>query len=117
MGIKFATFEWTKRVHNRIFSKKSISNAQNFIYGSFAACVALTVTFPTDVMRRIMQLEAVRNSTKRVAYLSKAAELYREEGVRGFFKGLKATYYKSIPSIGLAFMINEYMKRKLKLTH
>jgi solute carrier family 25 phosphate transporter 23/24/25/41 len=116
VGIKLSSFESMKRFHKELFNGRPITDIENLIYGGVAGCLAVTLTFPTDVLRRVVQVEVTMNNSKTPSYLDMIRRIYRQDGMGGFFKGLKVTYYKVIPSTALAFMTNEFMKKHLRVS-
>ena len=88
----------------------------NLVYGGVAGCIAVTLTFPTDVLRRVVQVEITMSNSKTPSYLQMIQKIYKQDGLGGFFKGLRVTYYKVIPSTAFAFMTNEFMKRRLRVS-
>ncbi len=112
-GFKFAFFEKFKHLHFILKKKKEISNFENLIYGGGAGCCAVTITYPTDLLRRKRQVQIITGEAKNGSYLDLIKGVYRREGYRGFYHGLQATYYKVIPSTAFMFAINEFLKKKL----
>ena len=104
-----------KRFHRKVYGEVPISDIQNLIYGGVAGSLAVTLTFPTDVMRRIVQVEITVGHKIIPSYVETMKKIYSQDGLGGFFKGLRVTYYKVIPSTAIAFMSNEAMKNFLHL--
>ena len=77
--------------------------------------MAVTFTYPTDLIRRKFQLQGMPGYDK-VHYTGMihcAKELVKADGVSGLFKGLVPCYVKIIPSTAIMFMCNEWLKRLL----
>jgi len=92
---------------------------KNFITGGMAGIISKCVTMPMDNIRKVMQIngEIVRrykdvyaieihenNSTK---LFSCMRTVYRTEGIRGFYKGLKPSLIKSTYGTALTFFLLE----------
>ena len=112
-GFKFAFYEEFKRMARERSGRDTFTAIENLIFGGLAGCCAVTITYPTDVMRRKRQVQIIRDETKGMSYIELVKRVWASEGVRGFYKGLAVTYYKVIPSTALAFAINEAMKKLL----
>lgn len=113
-GLKFFFFEYLRNQWSSHSQEKGVSTLGNLVCGGLASCLAVSVTYPTDVMRRKRQAQVIMNETRGLSYLELLKTTYRNEGARGFYKGLGATYYKVIPSSALAFAINEALKKSIQ---
>lgn len=86
----------------------------NLFNGAMAGTIAVTATYPTDLVRRLLQL----NGTPGHSYTGLAdcvQQLYKNEGVPGFYKGLWATYLKVAPMTAILFLCNEGLKRLINI--
>ncbi len=50
---------------------------------------------------------------KPIPYSTVIKEIYNNSGVRGFYKGYWATFWRDVPSYGLMFFSYDYMQRML----
>lgn len=92
--------------------------------GAFAGLVAQTLTYPIEVTRRRMQTIGMCNDSAISALgvkqkaaavtgkppqlptmLSTVSDLYREQGVRGFFKGVSVNWMKGPLAFGISFTV------------
>jgi len=48
-GLKFSCFNTIKGIFNQ---DGKLNNFQNFLIGSFSGCFAVTLTYPTDLIRK-----------------------------------------------------------------
>jgi hypothetical protein len=112
-GLKFFFFEYLRNRLNSSSKPKSFSTLENLVCGGMASCLAASFTYPTDVMRRKRQAQVIMSETRGLSYLGLVKNTYEKEGVRGFYKGLGATYLKVMPSSALAFAINEALKKSI----
>lgn len=113
-SLKLTFFQLLKNFfYGKNVDKRKISSTMNLGFGALAGCLAVTVTYPTDFLRRRMQVRIFENQGKeekiRIATLVKS--IIKKEGYLIFYTGLGATYLKVIPSTALAFAINEKLKR------
>ncbi|KFM24466.1 Vacuolar protein sorting-associated protein 45-like protein [Auxenochlorella protothecoides] len=98
-------------------------------FGGLAGLVAQTATYPFDVVRRRMQVEALqleslhagmtgRLSTGGLALRSTPQALLliaRVQGWRTLFVGLSINYLKVVPSTAIGFTVYDHMKHLLAL--
>ncbi|CAD8163333.1 unnamed protein product [Paramecium octaurelia] len=85
-------------------------DTQNLIFGGLAGCMALSITYPTDVIRRRLQVQ-ILSGIQHYSYLETMKLMYREQGLIVFYRGLFCTYAKVMPATAIAFTINEKLKR------
>ena len=85
--------------------------------GGFLQCILLV---PSEVIKCTMQLRTI-NPNRRVINLSHleqtvqcASDIYRAEGIAGFYKGFNVTAMREVPSIGIYFFSYKFIKDSLK---
>ena len=84
------------------------NGAEAFISGAVAGATATTVTYPLDLLRTRF---AAQGSDK--VYLSlrgAVCDIWRDEGVRGYFQGLGAGVGQVVPYMGLFFAVYDNMR-------
>lgn len=85
------------------------------ISGGIASIGALTLSYPTDLLRRRMQLQ---NFDKSVPYYKNYRDLvkkvYKNEGIYGFYRGLFPNYCKSFVQWSVHFYILHLLESLLK---
>ena len=85
------------------------------ISGGLAGTTAVTITYPTDLIRRRLQLQNFdKNVPKYSGILDCIHKINKSEGVRGLYRGLTATYIKLFPTIGIQFLVMERLKQYFK---
>jgi len=99
-------------------SKKYLSDGtKNFISGGVAGVLSKCVTMPLDNMRKVMQvngeiakrykdvyaIEIQENNSTR--FFSCMKNMYRSEGIKGFYKGIKPSLLKSTYGTALTFFL------------
>jgi len=85
----------------------------SLMLGGVAGVTAATCTYPTDLIKRRLQMKSLEGVKKYKGILDCIRRIIAEEGVIGFYKGLMACYVKVIPSVSMAFAVNNYCKKKL----
>ena len=84
--------------------------------GGFAGSTAITITYPTDLIRRRLQLQNFDKSVpKYTGILDCIRQIKKREGFRGLYRGMFASYIKLFPTIGIQFLamekLNEFLKQ------
>ena len=75
------------------------------ISGGLASTCALTISYPTDLLRRRLQLQSFDKSVP--IYHNKSdmlKKIYKSEGIHGFYRGLLPNYCKSLFNGAYTFM-------------
>ena len=81
-----------------------------FINGGLASIMALTITYPTDLMRRRLQLQGYDKSVPIYKNTFDCfRKIYKYEGIRGFYRGLHANYVKSFGQWSIYFYILDHL--------
>ena len=94
-----------------IFNECRENNINVFLSGSLAGLIAQSLVFPGDVIKRQMQLNGINN--QQILYnsiLDCIKKIYKNEGIYGFYTGLKINLIKCIPGASIQFATYEYCK-------
>lgn len=84
---------------NQKTAAQKISKFGSFVAGGLAACIAVTVTNPIELVKTRMQLQGELSASVERIYknpLQGMAVIYKNEGIRGLQKGLVAAYIYQI---------------------
>ena len=120
IGIKMASFDWLTvlSLGNDPEAKKKISPKKmiyiNLFNGAMAGTIAVTFTYPSDLTRRLLQLNGTPGHNYK-GFVDCCSQLYKNEGFGGFYKGLWATYLKVAPMTAILFLTNEALKRSINI--
>jgi solute carrier family 25 thiamine pyrophosphate transporter 19 len=108
-GIQFLTYRSTNiALNSESLPYHPPSLVSSFVSGAFAGTVATTATYPLDLLRTRF---AAQGTERVYASLSGGIrEIYRNEGVPGFFQGLAAANAQIVPYMGLFFTLYEAFK-------
>ena len=113
IGFKMASFDFLSKNFSPDPNSRFI-RLQNLVIGAAAGTIAVTLTYPTDLTRRLLQL----NGTPGHSYTGigdVCKQLWAKEGFGGFYKGLWATYLKVAPMTAILFLTNEQLKRWMNI--
>jgi solute carrier family 25 phosphate transporter 23/24/25/41 len=114
IGIKMTSFDFLM-AHFSPDKSNPYIRAYNLVLGATAGSIAVTLTYPSDLTRRLMQLNGT-NGHNYNGIADVCQQLYRKEGIAGFYKGLWATYLKVAPMTAILFLTNEQLKTWLKIS-
>ncbi|KAF3333399.1 mitochondrial substrate carrier family protein P-like isoform X2 [Carex littledalei] len=113
-GLKFYFYEEMKR-RVPVEHKKNVF--VNLACGSIAGLLSQTITYPLDVVRRQMQVQAlaVPDQIKMRGTLAILITIARTQGWRQLFSGLSINYLKVVPSVAIGFTVYDLMKLRLEV--
>jgi len=85
------------------------------IGGGMAGTTAVTITYPSDLIRRRLQLQNFDKSVPKYSgIIDCVKKIVANEGVIGLYRGLPASYIKLFPTIGIQFLAMERLNECLK---
>jgi solute carrier family 25 phosphate transporter 23/24/25/41 len=111
IGFKMASFDWMQSLTiGDGDSRKKIPQSKlvyyNLFNGAMSGSIALTLTYPLDLTRRLIQLNGTPGHNY-TGIVDACQQLWAKEGFGGFWKGLWPTYLKVIPMTAILFLTNE----------
>jgi len=116
VGLQMAFYEVFKRnVPEKIyFNDKLIIESSIFhklICGALAGLVAQTISYPGDTVRKRMISNGIGGKPKHYKHsLDCLIQIYRKEGFRSFFTGMRTNVARCIPEAAIQFAAYEYLK-------
>ncbi|XP_053547446.1 solute carrier family 25 member 33 [Bombina bombina] len=113
-AIYFASYSKSKEQFNAIFVPNS--NIVHMCSAGCAAFVTNTMMNPIWMVKTRMQLERRVIGSKQMNALQCARYVYQTEGMRGFYRGLTASY-AGISETMICFVIYESLKKHLQEVH
>jgi len=109
IGIKMASFDILKSI---VAVDKNDPKAQiaNLLLGGTAGTIAVTLTYPTDLIRRTLQLSGTPGYPVYTSMFDAVTKIVKAEGALGLYKGFSACLLKVAPSMAILFWCNELLK-------
>lgn len=114
----FSAISFSAYFHYRsILEKYNLQpDIMKMLAGGFAGSTAITITYPTDLIRRRLQLQNFDKSVPKYnGILDCIRQIKKKEGFRGLYRGMFASYVKLFPTIGIQFLamekLNEFLKQ------
>ncbi len=82
--------------------------------GGFAGSTAITVTYPTDLIRKRLQMQSFSQDVPRYnGILDCIGKIVKQEGITGLYRGLYISYIKCFPTLAIQFWTYETLKENL----
>ncbi|KAI5628728.1 solute carrier family 25 member 36-A, partial [Silurus asotus] len=109
-AIYFAAYSTTKERMNSTLEPDSIQ--VHMVSAGMAGFTAITATNPIWLIKTRLQLDARNRGERRMNALQCVRRVYQTDGVRGFYRGMSASY-AGISETVIHFVIYESIKRRL----
>jgi hypothetical protein len=91
------------------FTNHKIIN--NFFAGGLSGISAVSITYPTDLIRRRLQIQDLdTHNIKYNGIVDCIKHIYKVDGVKGFYRGLGFCYIKIFPAMAIQFCIVDCLK-------
>ncbi|EFW99696.1 mitochondrial folate carrier protein [Grosmannia clavigera kw1407] len=118
-AVQFAVYEPMKRLYLRRgseadidASQKRLRNHATLVISTTAKLVAGAVTYPYQVVRsRLQNYDAEARFGRGIVGVS--AQLWREDGLRGFYRGLVPSVIRVLPATWVTFLVYENIRHSL----
>jgi solute carrier family 25 thiamine pyrophosphate transporter 19 len=111
-GVQFPVQAWVKQWLQKAGLERSVgSGACSFASGALASAVATVVSYPLDTVRTQWVFRHDSALRPRAHLLAHARSVLREEGPRGFFRGLVPALAQVVPGMALSFWFFDEIKR------
>jgi len=90
-------------------------NTVNFLSGGLSGMAAVTFTYPTDLIRRQLQLQGFDpNVPHYTGFIDCIQKIVKHQGIRGLYRGLLPCYITIFPKFALQFWAFEKCQKLLK---
>jgi len=107
VAINFSTYETIKQ-----FVGQQEQILSGLVIGGVAGTVAVTLTYPTDVLRRRMMMDGLGDNPRAYSgILDACIKIAKHEGLPGFFRGLLPCYLKVVPSTAISWATIEICRK------
>ncbi|KAM7208063.1 Mitochondrial carrier domain containing protein [Naviculisporaceae sp. PSN 640] len=118
-AVQFTTYRSITQLLHQTFPPNSPyslpQQAESFLAGATAGGAATLATYPLDLLRTRF---AAQGNTRIYTSLPRAiSQIYRDEGPRGFFRGLGPGLSQIIPFMGIFFAAYETLRPPLSELH
>lgn len=111
-AVQFTAYRSTTMfIHHMIGKNKIPHSAESFISGATAGFCATAATYPLDLLRT--RFAAQGNDKVYASLINAIKNIHRDEGYRGFFRGLTAGVGQIVPFMGTFFALYETLRLPL----
>lgn len=86
IGFKMTFFNMTKKFFYGENAKVPVY--ANLAIGAFAGVSAVTLSYPTDVIKRRLQVISLEGAAKYTGIMDCIQKTYQKQGIAGFYSGL-----------------------------
>ena len=114
-AIYFPTYAHLKKDYFKESPTNHLGVTQLLIAGAVAGMPAAYLTTPADVIKTRLQVEARKGQTHYKNIFHAAKTIFKEEGIRAFFKGGPARIFRSSPQFGCTLAAYELLQRLLPM--
>ena len=98
---------------NKYLKEEMITS--KLLAGGFSGISSLTITYPTDLLRRRFQMEGFNSKTPKYnGIIDGFKRIIEKEGIGGLYKGLSVSYIRIFPCLAIQFWCMETGKSILK---
>tara|TARA_B100000963_G_scaffold226538_1_gene197645 strand:- start:8855 stop:9643 length:789 start_codon:yes stop_codon:yes gene_type:complete len=115
-GIRMSVIGFTpyNAINFTAYNEYKKLTGSNVVSGGLAGLTALSVTYPSDLIRRRLQIQGFTPDVPRYNGIYDCAnKIIKTEGYRGLYRGILYGYMKCIPSVSIQFTTFEFLKNKL----
>ncbi len=107
-GIKLGFLKYDKTLH----SIDEVKVWQQMLAGATAGMAYNFVFYPADTIKSRMQTEETKHTGQaRMTFMKTGTELWRQQGLRGFYRGCGITVFRAAPSSAIIFSIYEALRK------
>ena len=108
-AINFASYNYYKN-HFKLYEYKSPSLFK-LLCGGMAGITAITITYPTDLIRRRLQMQSFSPEVPRYNGIIDCIKIiFKSEGIKGLYRGLFINYIKTFPTLAIQFYSLDTLK-------
>lgn len=112
VAINFTSYEMLRQwaIDARQGEKPSLF--MNLSIGALAGTIAMSITYPSELLRRRMMLQGIGGAEREYKGITDAVvKIARNEGVAGFYRGIVPCYLKVVPSQAVSWGMLELCKK------
>lgn len=113
-GIKFGLYPIFKeylRGRDVVNPNRTTTTGEKLLAGGAASLITDVLLFPPDTIRRVTQVQGMHKDRPQYnGFLETVKGLYREGGIRRFYRGCAIKCARSVPNSQLTFVVYEGLK-------
>ena len=86
-------------------SRKQRTPVADLAFGAIAGAISQTVSYPFEIVRRRMQVGGLTRPDRWLGWSETVRDVWRANGLRGFYVGLGIGYLKVVPMTAVSFAV------------
>lgn len=114
-AVQFATYRSATLFLRAAAPARLPDAAESFLAGAASGASATTLTYPLDLLRTRFAAQGHRRVYSSLR--SAVADIYRDEGLAGFYRGLAPALGQIVPFMGIFFATYEGLRARLARLH
>ncbi|KAF7840212.1 calcium-binding mitochondrial carrier protein SCaMC-2-B-like [Senna tora] len=115
-GIDLTAYETLKELSKKyILHDREPGPLEQLGCGTLSGALGATCVYPLQVVRTRLQAQRSDSSTAYKGMSDAFRKILRNEGFRGFYKGLLPNLLKVVPAASITYLVYENMKKRLDL--
>lgn len=115
-GIDLATYESLKKSSRKwLPANQEPGPLIQLSCGMLSGAVGATCVYPLQLVRTRLQAQGLNSAVRYKGMVDAFQRIWREEGVRAFYKGLFPNLLKVLPAASITYITYEEMKKQLSL--
>ena len=108
-AINFASYNYYKKTFKSY--EAEYPSLFKLLCGGCAGMTAISVTYPTDLVRRRLQMQSFSLEVPRYSGIMDCVrKIYKTEGIYGLYRGLSINYVKTFPTLAIQFYALDTLK-------
>jgi len=112
-AINFASYNYYKNTFKSY--EDNSPSLYKLLCGGFAGTTAITITYPTDLIRRRLQMQSFSLEVPRYnGIIDCIQKIIKTEGFYGLYRGLSINYIKTFPTLAIQFYSLESLREIFK---
>ena len=109
------SFTFYYRFKDKLQTNYLAPSTEELLAGGLSGLAAISFTYPTDLIRRRLQLQGFDPAVPEYKGIRDCAtQILRREGLRGLYRGLLASYIKLFPTTAIQFWTIEKCNQQFK---
>lgn len=111
-ALHFMLYDTVKQQRLQKLDTDKLPTSQYIVISGITKSVAAIVMYPHQLVRTRMQMHKSASLYK--GPLDTVVKVYKQEGIRGFYKGLSANLLRVVPSMSVTLVVYEQVKHALR---
>ena len=109
------SFTFYYNFNDRLHPYNLDNQTKHLLAGGLSGLAAISFTYPTDLIRRRLQLQGFDTAVPTYKGIGDcASKIFRKQGLRGLYRGLLASYIKLFPTTAIQFWTIEQCNQQFK---